>query len=112
MAFDFAVLDTGSDETLFSLPLAERVGAIFLPHAGVHIYRGRTYSIQYGYVQLELTDGDLLWSWPTVVGFSEARFRYPLLGQAGCLEFMDVTFKGRERVAVLETNDSFRGQII
>ncbi len=112
MAFDFAVLDTGSDDPLFSLPVAERIDAIFLPQAGAHTYRGKTYSIQYAYVQLELTDGSVLWSWPAVVGFSEARFRYPLLGQAGCLEFMDVTFKGMERVTVLETNASYPGQVI
>ncbi len=112
MDFDGAVLDTGSDDTLFSLPDAERIGAILLPQAGAHIYRGRTYSIEYSYVQLELTDGSVLWSWPAIVGFSEAKFRFPLLGQAGCLEFTEVTFRGKERVTVLETNASYPGQVI
>ena len=111
MAFDRAVLDSGSDDTLFSLPVAERIGAIFLPQAGAHIYRGKHYSIQYAQVQLELTDGNVLWSWSAVVGLSEAKFRYPLLGQTGCLEFMDVTFKGKDRLVILETNDSYPGQI-
>ncbi len=74
MAFDFAVLDTGSDDPLFSLPVAERIDAIFLPQAGAHTYRGKTYSIQYAYVQLELTDGSVLWSWPAVVGFRKPGF--------------------------------------
>ena len=110
-SYGAAVLDSGSDETLFSLPVAEKIGVPFLPHAGAHVYRGKTYSIQYAQVQLELTDGNVLWSWPAVVGFSEAKFRYPLLGQAGCLEFMDVTFKGKDRLVLLETNDSYPGQV-
>jgi hypothetical protein len=111
IAFDRAVLDSGSDDTLFSLPFAERIGAIFLPQAAAHIYRGTTYSIQYAQLQLELTDGKVFWSWPGNRWISEAKFRYPLLGQAGCLEFMDVTFKGKDRLILLETNDSFPGQI-
>jgi hypothetical protein len=111
MDFGGAVLDSGSDDTLFSLPVAEQIGVALLPQAGAHIYRGRRYFIQYGQVQLELNDGSAFWSWSALVGFSEAKFRYPLLGQAGCLEFVDVTFKGKDRLVLLETNDSFSGQV-
>src|SRR5205807_2358316 len=97
--------------TLFSLPVAAEIGVAFLPHAGAHIYRGRRFSIQYARVELELNDGNALWSWPAIIGFSEAKFRYPLLGQSGCLEFMDVTFKGKDQLVLLETNDSYPGLV-
>lgn len=111
-SYGAAVLDSGCDDTLFSLMIANKIGVAFLPQTGAHIYRGTAYSIQYAQVQLELTDGSELWSWPAVLGFSQARFRYPLLGQAGCLEFMDVTFKGKDRLILLETNDSYPAKLV
>jgi hypothetical protein len=65
--------------------------------------------VRYGEVRLELTDGSTTWSWPARVAFSAAPIRYPLLGQAGCLQYLDATFLGVDRVAVLDVNPSYPG---
>jgi hypothetical protein len=64
--------------------------------------------LRYGDVTLELADdeGNVL-TWPAVIAFSAAPVRYPLLGVCGCLEFLDVTFRGAERSVELQPNVSF-----
>ena len=64
-------------------------------------------SCSYGLVQLTLVDdaGTVL-HWPATVAFTAANLRYPLLGIAGCLEYLDVKFLGMNRVLELEPNVS------
>ena len=40
------------------------------------------------------------------VAFTAANVRYPLLGIAGCLEFLDARFLGQRRLLELEANPS------
>jgi hypothetical protein len=58
---------------------------------------------------LLLTDHGSVWRWPTVVGFSPAPLRYPMLGQAGCLQFFDSRFLGDDRVVEVETKLTYPG---
>jgi len=49
--------------------------------------------------------------WPATVAFTPAAMRYPLLGVAGCLEYMDAKFLGKDRAIELEPNDLFPSMI-
>ncbi len=110
--FNRAVLDPGSDDCVFPLDAAALVGVSFLPYQGHMLrWRGQRYSLRFGQVDLELADEAAAFRWPAVVGFSPAPVRYPLLGNAGCLAFFDVTFLGDPRIVELEANTSFPGTI-
>jgi hypothetical protein len=65
--------------------------------------------LRFGKVELLLTDNVSTRRWPAVVGFSPAPLRYPILGQAGFLQFMDVRFLGADLLMELETNHTFPG---
>lgn len=105
-----ALLDPGSDDTIFPLDAASLIG-VRLGSGRKHVvrWRGQGYSLEYGAVELELTDEIETWRWHAVIGFSDAPLRYPLLGVAGSLQFMDVTFFGHERTVAIETNASYPG---
>jgi hypothetical protein len=60
-------------------------------------------------VELLLTDNLSSWRWPAVIGFSPAPLRYPLLGQRGCLQYIDARFLGADLMVELETNPSYPG---
>ncbi len=107
-----ALADTGADDTIFPLTLAGLLGIILLPElAAGHSVRwsGVVFPIRYGDVRLELYDGMETWSWTARVAFSGAPIRFPLLGQAGFLQYFDATFAGERRVVTLDTNSSFIG---
>jgi hypothetical protein len=70
-----------------------------------------SHPLRFGAVRLELDDGQETWSWPALVGFSPAPIRYPLLGQTGCLEFMNGNFRGEDKVLLLDTVPSYLGTI-
>src|SRR5438128_1522725 len=48
-------------------------------------------------------------TWDARVGFSSAEIGIALLGQKGCLEYLDAKFCGARQLVELETNSSFRG---
>jgi hypothetical protein len=110
--FDQALLDSGADDTVFPLAAALGTGVSFLPEAGTAVtirWGGSSHPVRYGEVRLELTDGMTTWAWPARVAFTAAPIRYPLLGQAGCLQYLDATFLGVDRVTVLDLNRSYPG---
>ena len=72
-------------------------------------WRGQLYPLRFGDVELLLSDNAFAWRWPAVVAFSPAPIRYPILGQGGCLQFMDAYFLGADLVVELETNPSYPG---
>ena len=43
------------------------------------------------------------------INFSPAAIRYPILGQGGCLQFLDAKFFGLDQVVTLEPNPSYPG---
>jgi len=102
-----ALLDPGSDDTIFPIDVAQLIGVERVSTKHAVRWRGRRYALDYGEVELQLEGGVEAWRWSAVVGFSDAPIRYPLLGIAGCLEVFDVTYWGRERVVQIEKNRSF-----
>jgi hypothetical protein len=107
-----ALLDTGSIPTVFRQELAETIGVMLRgkEDAGIR-WRGKRYGVEYQTVTLQLTQGGVTWTWDTLVGFSSAEIGIALLGQKGCLEFLDAKFFGARQVVELETNSSFPGTI-
>ncbi len=95
-----ALVDTGADDTIFPLSIAQVLNVSLLPDVPVASsirWRGSRYPIRFGSVLLEVSDGRESWSWPALVAFTAAPIRYPLLGQAGCLQYLTVTFFGPDR---------------
>ncbi len=110
--FGRAVVDTGADDTVFPLDAARRIGAVLRPDTGHRVrWRGQLHPLRFGDVALVLDDGTGTWRWPAVVGFSPAAIRYPILGTAGCPQFMDARFRGADRMVELETNPTFPGAV-
>lgn len=108
-----ALLDTGADDSVFPLGVAQRLG-VHLQSGTQHgvRWRGQKYGIQFGSVELLISDGKSNWRWPAVVGFSAAPIRYPILGQAGCLAYINATFFGDDRIIRLQTNKAYPGSTI
>jgi hypothetical protein len=108
--FGRAVLDTGADDTVFPLGTALHIGAQLLPDTGHRVrWRGQLHPPRFSKVELMLTDDTSVWRWPAVVAFSPAPLRYPILGQAGCLQFMNARFLGAVLLAELEANRTYPG---
>lgn len=111
--FDQALLDTGADDTIFPLDIVSVLGVKLQPDTGHRLkWRGTANTIRYGRVDLELADGNECWRWPAVVGFSSAPIPYPLLGNCGCLQFMDATFLGTRYEVRLDPNAAYPGTIV
>ena len=109
---DQALVDTGADDTILPMTLATTLGIPLLPiTASGHAirWRGNSYTMRFGEVSLELDDGVETWKWTSLVAFSPAPLRYPLLGHAGFSQYFDVTFAGAAPAVLLETNPSFAG---
>jgi hypothetical protein len=112
LTWDFgrAVLDPASDDTVFPLDTARRIGARLHPDTGHRVrWRGQIHPLRFATVELLLTDNIGTLRWPAVVAFSPAPLRYPILGQSGCLQYMDARFLGTDLIVELATNPSFAG---
>jgi hypothetical protein len=107
-----ALLDTGSVDTIFHLPIARSLGVNLKRSTQTVTWRGIRYPLQFGDVDLELTDDASIWRWTGSVGFTPAPVGYPLLGDRGCLQFLDATFRGHARLVQIETNAAFPGTVI
>jgi hypothetical protein len=107
----YALLDTGSQDTLFPMELAEPLGVVLGGEKQALRWRGTRYSVEFHVVELELREGGIVWRWRARAGFTPAPLAYALLGQHGCLEFLDATFRGADQVVELEMNRLFPGTI-
>jgi hypothetical protein len=110
LAFARALLDPGADDTVFPLAIAGFLGVALRPDGGHGLrWRGQGYGLRFGDVSLELCANGQTWRWPTVVGFSPAPIRYPILGMCGCLNYFDTRFRGEARIVEVETNQTYPG---
>lgn len=108
--FPRALIDTGADDTIFPMHAATLAGVrLRPPAASVVRWHGQAYPIQFGDVELELRDGRTALRWPAIIAFSVAPLRYPLLGQRGCLQYLDATFLGDAQLVELVANRSLPG---
>ncbi len=107
-----ALLDTGSQDTLFPAAFAEPLG-ILLGGARHSIkWRGLRYWVEFHTVELELAQNQVVCWWQARVGFTPAPLAYAILGQRGSLEFLDATFFGADQFVELSTNRLFPGTIV
>jgi hypothetical protein len=109
--FRLALVDTGSVVTVFPSGVAPLIGVVLGGRQQKLRWRGQSYPIEFQTVELELAQGGTAWRWRALVGFSTAPLAYPLLGQQGCLEFMDAKFRGADQVVELETDRLFPGSV-
>jgi Aspartyl protease len=106
------LLDSGADDTIFPAALAHQL-RIDLRNAATGQARhvgGRPITYPFASVTLRISDGQETCEWPAIVGFVPAPMRWALLGQAGLLQFFDVTLFGARKEAVLTPNASFPGR--
>jgi hypothetical protein len=108
--FGRAVVDPAADDTVFPMDTAARIGVQFRPDSGHGVrWRGQLHPLRFADVELILDDGAALLRWPALVAFSPASIRYPILGQGGCLHFLDAGFFGLDRIVTLQPNPSYPG---
>lgn len=104
-----ALVDTGADETVFPLSLAELLGVeldeeITSVAAGIS---GDRLKIHYGEVGLEIEADGTRAAWRTTVGFVDfgrADDEVIILGHGGCLDYFTATFDGENAVLELRPN--------
>ncbi len=109
--FNRALLDTGADSTSFSADLPGQIGGDTFPGDPVR-HCGVLYPTRRGAVRIRLNDGLAVCTWGAeVVCCANRDTSYPLLGLGGCLQFMDATFFGSDRVVQLVPNRSFSGTV-
>ena len=108
-----AVVDTGSNDTIFPLKLAHVLGIqLGTPVTHHVVWHGQSFPMQFATVDLELSDGWAGFRWSATVGFTLAPFPYALLGIRGCLQFFDATFCGKDLAVEFTINSSFSGTVI
>jgi hypothetical protein len=105
------VFDTGSDDTIFPLALAQRLGIDLsnAPTGQALGIGGGTVTFHYAQVLLRLSDGVEHAEWSALVGFAPISMRRGLLGRTGFHQFFDVTYRGEAREVALLPNGSFAG---
>jgi hypothetical protein len=106
-----ALLDTGSDDTVFPEELAAKIG-VDLSNAPVELASGigsAVIPLRYAEVTLRVTDGNELREWQGWVGFTPATLLYPTIGFAGFLQFFSALFHGDREEVVLTVNSLYRG---
>jgi hypothetical protein len=114
----WALVDTGSDDTLFPLSVGRRVGATLDPGqswAIEEIGGGQPLTVILGEVTLELVGNNQTFRWQAKIGFID--FADPLdevsvLGHAGFIDYFRVTCDGNLREVEIDLTPAFPGQVI
>jgi predicted aspartyl protease len=107
-----ALVDTGSDETVFPISLANAIG-IQLEHASTgqaSAVGGHAVEIIPGRVTLQIAQSGVEYRWHATVGFLEVEQpedEVALLGYAGLLEFFTAMFDSEQRQLELTPNSRF-----
>ena len=108
--FSRAVVDSGGDDTVFPLDALNSIGATPRPDTGHRVrWRGNLHPLRFAEVELALSDDASTFRWRAVVAFSPAPFPYPILGNAGCLQFFDVRLLGADLIVELDANWKYPG---
>lgn len=106
-----ALVDTGADETLFPLSLAEALGIeldqqMTSEAAGIS---GEVLKVHYGDVELHIETEQEDVAWKTMVGFVDfgsASEEVIILGHGGCLDFFTASFDGEKAELELVPNSA------
>jgi hypothetical protein len=106
-----ALLDTGSDDTVFPEWAAQRIG-VDLTNAPLGYASGLPQSsvpVRYARVPLRIADNYERREWEAWVGFTPVQIRFPALGFVGFLEYFTATFHGDREEVELTVNGSYPG---
>lgn len=104
-----ALVDTGSDQTLFPYSVGRVIGAVDgssdrLSIGGIN---RQNIEVTMGDVELELTDGQEKYRWLANVGFvmfASPEDEVAILSHQGCLEYFTVIFDGAKRELEMVAN--------
>ena len=113
----WALVDAGSDDTLFPLSVGQMIGATMDATQSWQVagIGGQAVPIILGEVVLELTDGSRTFRWPAKIGlvdFASPQDEIALVGHAGCLDYFRVTFDGHLRSLEIEVTTAFPGKVL
>jgi len=106
-----ALLDTGSDDTVFPDRVAQRIG-IDLTNAPLGSMGGLpqgSVPVRYARVTLRIADNQERREWEAWVGFTPAQIRFPALGFLGFLQYFTTTFHGDREEVELTVNGQYPG---
>jgi hypothetical protein len=108
-----ALVDTGSDETIFPLSVATSIGVKLDRHSAsqASAVGGHTVELIPGAVELRIANDRETFSWHTVAGFLNAREledEIALLGYAGFLEFFRATFDSSDYEVEITPHERFQ----
>jgi len=106
-----AHLDPGSDDCVFPLSLAAKIGVdLTNAPAGEAAGVGKApVALRFAQVKLRLVSGEEWCEWPAWVAFTDAPLNRPLLGFAGFLQFFTATFRGDREEVELAVNALYPG---
>jgi hypothetical protein len=113
----WALVDAGSDDTLFPLTVGQMIGATIDATQAwkVEGIGGQAVPIILGEVVLELTEGNQTFRWPAKIGlvnFADPQDEIALVGHTGFLDYFRVVFDGHRRVLEVEVTPAFPGQVL
>jgi hypothetical protein len=113
----WALVDAGSDDTLFPLSVGQMIGATMdaTQTWKVEGIGGQAVPIVLGEVVLELSDGTQTLRWPAKIGlvsFAAPQDEIALVGHAGCLDYFRVTYDGHLRTLEIEMTPAFPGHVL
>lgn len=106
-----ALLDTGSDDTVFPESVAQRIG-VDLTNAPLGSITGLpqgSVPVRYTRVTLRIADNHERREWEAWIGFTPARIRSPALGFTGFLQYFTATFHGDREEVELTVNGQYPG---
>jgi hypothetical protein len=106
-----ALADTGADDTVFPESYALQIGvdlsaAPLRSGAGIGL---NLLSVRFAEITLRIADPHERHEWKAWVGFTPARVRFPLLGQAGFFQFFDAMFYSARKELELTANPHYPG---
>ena len=104
------LVDTGSDNTIFPMAVADRLGIATIVEEGplAIVFGGHRVQLLIGSVTLELESGGEVIQWTTEVcyhDFANAEDETVILGHAGFLDYFTATFDGKQGTLTLVPND-------
>ena len=112
MSYQRALLDTGSQDSLFPLDAAAIGGIALLPPTSHAVrWRGLGHPVRFGDVTLRIEAQGMVLTWNAIVGVTAGLPRYPILGSNGFLDRFNASFRSSDRIVELEPNDEFVGLI-
>ncbi len=105
-------LDSASDDTIFPLSLARRLGIDLTqaPQGEAQPVGGMIVAYSYAVVTLRISDGIETCEWKAMVGFADLPLRWALLGNACFLDYFDTELRGSRREVFITPNTLFPGQ--